>query len=162
MSFKNNIKQRNRSFQGLRSFKDTLPTNIKKIIKKKGHIFSETLNNWKLIVGDEIFQICYPKTFKNSNKFGVSTLHVMVKRGHEIDLEYSKKEIMSKMNSFFGYAVVEKLKFISFDDAQTKFKKIDENENRVTNSKYTDRIKDIKNDKIKQSLLELTKLFKQR
>ena len=162
MSFKNNIKQRNRSFQGLRSFKDTLPTNIKKIIKKKGHIFSETLNNWKYIVGNEIFQICYPKLFKNSNKFGVSTLHVMVKRGHEIDLEYSKKEIMDKMNSFFGYAVVEKLKFISFDDAQTKFKKIDKNENHVTNSKYTDRIKGIKNDKIKKSLLELTRLFKQR
>ena len=162
MSFKNNIKQRNRSFQGLRSFKDTLPTNIKKIIKKRGHIFSETLNNWKYIVGNEIFQICYPKSFKNSNKFGVSTLHVMVKRGHEIDLEYSKKEIMDKMNSFFGYAVVEKLKFISFDDAQTKFKKIDENVNYVTNSKYTDRINDIKNDKIKKSLLELTKLFKQR
>ena len=162
MSYKNNIKQRNRSFQGLRSFKDTLPTSIKKIIKKKGHIFSETLNNWKYIVGNEIFQICYPKSFKNSNKFGVSTLQVMVKRGHEIDLEYSKKEIMDKMNSFFGYAVVEKLKFISFDDAQTKFKKIDENDNHVTNSKYTDRINDIKNDKIKKSLLELTKLFKQR
>ena len=162
MQFKNNTKQRFKTIQGLRSFKDTLPKNIKKIIKKKGHIFSETLNNWKYIVGNEIFQICYPKSFKNSNRFGVSTLHVMVKRGHEIDLEYSKKEIMDKMNSFFGYAVVEKLKFISFDDAQTKFKKIDENENRVTNSKYTDRINDIKNDKIKKSLLELTKLFKQR
>jgi hypothetical protein len=162
MQFKNNTKQRFRTIQGLRSFKDTLPKNIKKIIKKKGHIFSETLNNWKYIVGNEIFQICYPNSFKNSNKFGVSTLHVMVKRGHEIDLEYSKKEIMNKMNSFFGYAVVEKLKFISFDDAQTKFKKIDENENHVTNSKYTDRINDIKNDKIKKSLLELTKLFKQR
>jgi len=162
MQFKNNTKQRFKTIQGLRSFKDTLPKNIKKIIKKKGHIFSETLNNWKYIVGNEIFQICYPKSFKNSNKFGVSTLHMMVKRGHEIDLEYSKKEIMDKMNSFFGYAVVEKLKFISFDDAQTKFKKIDKNENYVTNSKYTDRIKDIKNDKIKKSLLELTKLFKQR
>ena len=162
MQFKNNTKQRFKTIQGLRSFKDTLPKNIKKIIKKKGHIFSETLNNWKYIAGNEIFQICYPKSFKNSNRFGVSTLHVMVKRGHEIDLEYSKKEIMDKMNSFFGYAVVEKLKFISFDDAQTKFKKIDENENHVTNSKYTDRINDIKNDKIKKSLLELTKLFKQR
>jgi hypothetical protein len=162
MQFKNNTKQRLKTIQGLRSFKDTLPKNIKKIIKKKGHIFSETLNNWKYIVGNEIFQICYPKSFKNSNKFGVSTLHVMVKRGHEIDLEYSKKEIMDKMNSFFGYAVVEKLKFISFDDAQTRFKKIDENENHVTNSKFTDRINDIKNDKIKKSLLELTKLFKQR
>jgi len=28
-----------------------LPKNIKKIIKKKGHIFSEALNNWKYIVG---------------------------------------------------------------------------------------------------------------
>jgi hypothetical protein len=162
MQFKNNTKQRFKTIQGLRSFKDTLPKNIKKIIKKKGHIFSETLSNWKYIAGNEIFQICYPKSFKNSNKFGVSTLQVMVKRGHEIDLEYSKKEIMDKMNSFFGYAVVEKLKFISFDDAQTKFKKIDENKNHVTNNRYTDRINDIKNDKIKNSLLELTKLFKQR
>ena len=162
MSFKNNIKQGNRSFQGLRSFKDTLPKNIKKIIKKKGHIFSETLNNWKYIVGDDLFQICYPKSFKNSNKFGVSTLQIMAKRGHEIDLEYSKKIIMDKMNSFFGYAVVEKLKFISFDDVQTKFKKLDTNENHVTNIKYADRINSIKNDKIKKSLLELTKLFKQR
>ena len=162
MQFKNNTKQRLETIQGLRSFKDTLPKNIKKIIKKKGHIFSETLNNWKYIVGDDLFQICYPKSFKNSNKFGVSTLQIMVKRGHEIDLEYSKKVIMDKMNSFFGYAVVEKLKFISFDDAQTKFKKLDTNENHVTNIKYADRINSIKNDKIKKSLLELTKLFKQR
>ena len=162
MQFKNNTKQRFKAIQGLRSFKDTLPKNIKKIIKKKGHIFSETLNNWKYLVGDDLFQICYPKSFKNSNKFGISTLHVMVKRGHEIDLEYSKKELIDKMNSFFGYAVVEKLKFISFDSAQTKFKKIEEENNSVTNNKYTDRIKDIKNDKIKNSLLELTKIFKQR
>ena len=162
MSFKNNIKQRNRSFQGLRSFKDTLPTSIKKIIKKKGHIFSETLSNWKYIVGDELFQICYPKSFKNSNKLGVSTLQVMVKRGHEIDLEYSKKKIMDKMNSFFGYTVVEKLKFISFDDSQTKFKKVEGDNIGVTNNKYTDKVNDIKNDKVKKSLLELTKIFKQK
>ena len=162
MQFRNNTKQRLKTIQGLRSFKDTLPKNIKKIIKKKGHIFSETLNNWKYIVGSKLFQICYPKSFKNSNKFGVSTLQIMVKRGHEVDLEYSKKEIMDKMNSFFGYPVVEKLKFISFDDSQTKFKKVDENENNVTNSKHIDKIKNIKNDKIKKSLLELTKIFKQR
>jgi len=162
MQFKNNTKQRFKTIQGLRSFKDTLPNNIKKIIKKKGHIFSETINNWKYVVGDELFKVCYPKSFKNSNKLGVSTLQVMVKRGHEVDLEYSKKEIMNKMNSFFGYAVVEKLKFISFDDTQIKFKKIDKNEENVTNNKYTNRIKDIKNEKIKNSLLELTKIFKQR
>ena len=162
MQFKNNTKQRFKTIQGLRSFKDTLPKNIKKIIKKKGHIFSETLNNWKYIVGGELFQICYPKSFKNSNKFGVSTLQIMVRRGHEIDLEYSKKKIMDRMNSFFGYTVIENLKLISFDDSKTKFKKNDNNENSVTIGKYTDKINKIKNDKIKKSLLELTKIFKKK
>ena len=118
MSSKNNTKHRNLSIQGLRSFKDTLPKNIKKIINKKGHIYSETLNNWRYIVGSDLFDVCFPKSFKNSNKFGVSTLIVMVKRGHEVDLEYSKKDIIDKMNSFFGYSVVEKLKLISFDNEQ--------------------------------------------
>ena len=97
MQFKKYTKQRNGSIQGLRSFKDTLPKNIKKVINKKGHIYSETLSNWKYIVGDNLFKVCYPKSFKNSNRFGVSTLLIMVKRGHEVDLEYSKKEIMDKM-----------------------------------------------------------------
>jgi hypothetical protein len=162
MQYKNNTKQRPGTIQGLRSFKDTLPKNIKKIIKKKGHIFSEILNNWKNLVGDKLFQICYPKSFKNSNKFGVSSLQIMVKRGHEIDLEYSRKEIINKINSFFGYTVVEKLKLINFDDSHTEFKKVFKSNKAVTNNKYTDRINNIKNDKIKKSLLELTKIFKQR
>ena len=162
MQFKKYTKQRNRSIQGLRSFKDTLPKNIKKVINKKGHIYSETLNNWKYIVGENLFNICYPKSFKNSNKFGVSTLLVMVKRGNEVDLEYSKKEIMNKMNSFFGYSVVENLKLTSFDDEKI-FPKIEKiNDQNVTNDKYQKKIKDVKNEKIKKSLLELSKVFKEK
>ena len=160
MQFKNSSKQRN--VQGLRSFRDTLPTNIKKIINKKGHIYSETLNNWKYIVGEGLFKFCYPKSFKNSNRFGVSTLVVMVKRGHEVDVEYSKKEIIDKMNNFFGYSVVEKLKFISFDDNQNVSSPQKNKERNVTIKKYHEKINDIKNDKIKKSLLELTKVFKQK
>ena len=162
MQFKKYTKQRNGSIQGLRSFKDTLPKNIKKVINKRGHIYSETLNNWKYIVGDNLFKICYPKSFKNSNKFGVSTLLIMVKRGNEVDLEYSKKDIMDKMNKFFGYSVVEKLKFTSFDDEmKIRFKAKDQGEN-VTNNKYQKKINDVKNEKIKKSLLELTRVFKKK
>tara|TARA_B100000683_G_scaffold259438_1_gene283182 strand:+ start:217 stop:705 length:489 start_codon:yes stop_codon:yes gene_type:complete len=160
MQFKKHSKQRKQSIQGLRSFKDTLPKNVKKIINKKGHIYSETLNNWKYIVGDNLFKICYPKSFKNSNRFGVSTLIIMVKRGHEVDLEYSKKDIIDKMNSFFGYTVVEKLKFSSFDYeniAFSKEKKINEN---VTNNRFQKKIVSVKNEKIKKSLIELTKVFR--
>ena len=162
MYFKKYTKQRNITIQGLRSFKDTLPKNIKKIINKKGHIYSETLNNWKYIAGENLFKICYPKSFKNSNRFGVSTLLVMVKRGHEVDMEYSKKKIMDKMNGFFGYSVVEKLKFISFDDDQAILSAKKNNDKNVTIKKYQNKIIDIKNDKIKKSLIELTKVFKKK
>ena len=162
MQFKNNTKQRNSAIQGLRSFRDTLPKNVKKIINKKGHIYSETLNNWKYIVGEKLFKVCYPKSFKNSNRFGVSTLLVMVKRGHEVDMEYSKKEIMDKMNSFFGFSVVEKIKFISFDHDQRIVSSIENKEKNVTIKKYQNKINNIKNDKIKKSLIELSKVFKQK
>ena len=160
MQFKNSSKQRN--VQGLRSFRDTLPKNVKKIINKKGHIYSETLNNWKYIVGENLFKFCYPKSFKNSNRFGVSTLLIMVKRGHEVDMEYSKKEIMDKMNSYFGYSVVEKLKFVSFDDDQNLASTKEIKNKNVTIKKYQNKIIDIKNDKIKKSLIELTKVYKQK
>ena len=162
MYFKNNSKQRTGSIQGLRSFKDTLPKNIKKVIDKKGHIYSETLNNWKYIVGENLFQVCYPKSFKNSNRFGVSTLLIMVKRGHEVDLEYSKREIIDKMNSFFGYSVVEKLKFTSFDNESIFFSKETFQKDNVTNNRYKKKIDSVKNEKIKKSLIELTKVFKEK
>ena len=162
MQFKKYSKQRNRTIQGLRSFKDTLPKNVQKIINKKGHIYSETLNNWKYIVGESLFKVCYPKSFKNSNKFGSSTLTVMVKRGHEIDLEYSKKIIMDKMNLFFGYSVLEKLKLITFDDEMNILSKVNKKKENVTNNKYEKKIKNVKNEKIKKSLYELNKVFKEK
>ena len=162
MQFKKYTKQRNSSIQGLRSFKDTLPKNIKKVINKKGHIYSETLNNWKYIVGENLFKVCYPKSFRNSNKLGVSTLFIMVKRGHEVDLEYSKKEIIDKMNSFFGYSVVEKLKLMSFDNEKKTISNEMSNEDNVTNKKYQKKIIDVKNEKIRKSLIELTKVFKEK
>ena len=66
------------------------------------------------------------------------------------------------MNNFFGYSVVEKLKFTSFDDEKkisSQNEKIGEN---VTINKFQKKINDVKNEKIKKSLLELTKVFKEK
>jgi hypothetical protein len=160
MEFKYNTKQRNRTIQGLRSFKDTLPTKVRRIIKKKGRIYSETLDNWRYIVGDELFKVCYPKSFKSSNKLSGSILIIMVKRGHEVDMEYSKNLIIEKINKFFGYNVVEKIKLITFEGDQEKFKKKIKKD--VTKSEYLEKISGIKNDKIKNSLLELSRYFKKK
>ena len=160
MSLKYNIKQRNKTIQGLRSFKDTLPTKVKRILIKKGNIFSGTLDNWKYIVGEDLFKICYPRSFKNSNKLNESCLNIMVKRGHEVDVEYSKKLIIDKMNNFFGYSIVKKVKLMTFEREQEKFKK---NKSRgVTKSEHINKISTIKNEKIKNSLIELSKLYKKK
>ena len=159
MQFKNNSKQRFKSIQGLRSFKDTLPKNIKKLINKRGHIFSETLNNWKHIAGEDLFKVCYPKAYRSSNKFGVSTLLIMVKRGHEIELEYSKKKIMDKMNFFFQNQVVERIKFKSFNDEKSD-KKENEPQSYETKNRFEKNLTNVENESLKKSLTELTKVFK--
>ena len=158
MQFKKYTKQRNKSIQGLRSFKDTLPKNFKKVINKKGYIYSETLSNWKYIVGEDLFKVCYPKSFKTSNKLSTSTLSIMVKRGHEIEIEYSKNEIIKKMNTHFNEKIVEKIKLITFDGNQQRFRQPIKKD--VTKNQYAKKITNIKNEKIKNSLLELSKLFK--
>ena len=160
MNFKYNTKQRTRSVQGLRSFKDTLPQDAKRILNKKGHIYSETLSNWKYLVGENLFKFCYPKSFKNSNKLGVSTLLINVKRGHEVELEYSRKDILEKLNNLFGYSVVEKIQLKSFDDEKIEPPTNDENSFYVTNHDYQKKINGVKNEKIKKSLIELSKVFK--
>ena len=158
MSLKYNTKQRYKSIQGLRSFKNTLPTKVKRIIDKKGQLYSETLDNWKYIVGDELFKVCYPKSFKSSSKLGGSYLNIMVKRGNEVDLEYSKKNIINKMNAYFGYETVKNIKLNTFEGEYEK--NIKKKAVSATIKEHIKKIDNIKNDKIKQSLLELIKIFK--
>tara|TARA_B100000427_G_scaffold3453_1_gene3383 strand:+ start:423 stop:905 length:483 start_codon:yes stop_codon:yes gene_type:complete len=160
MSLKYNSKQRYKTIQGLRSFKDTLPTEAKRILNKKGKIYNETLDNWKYLVGKDLFKVCYPKSFKGSNKINGSSLNIMVKRGSEVDLEYSKKDIIKKINTYFGYQAIERIILNTFDGNLEKVK--DKSLLDATKNKHIDKIRNIKNDKIKNSLIELSKLFKKK
>ena len=155
-----NYNKNNRKFiQGLRSFKDILPSKLKNLINKKGQIYSETLDNWRYFVGNDLFDISFPKTFKNENKLGPSSLTVMVKRGNEVNFEYSKNLIIEKINSFFGYDAIQNIKLVSFEEKNREFKEI-QGKDDVTKYKYKKQISDIKNEKIKNSLIELSKVYK--
>ena len=62
------------------------------------------------------------------------------------------------MNKFFGYNVVNNIKLITFEGDQQRFNKKVRKD--VSKSQYEKKISNIKNEKIKNSLLELSKLFK--
>ena len=152
-----NIKQRYNSVQGLRSFKDTLPTKVKKIISKKGETYSKTLDNWKYLVGKDLFNICYPKSYKKSSLRG-KTLNIMVKHGHEVDVEYARRQIIDKINYYFGYDVVNEIRIRTFDG---NFESIKQNKKIImTKNKYLKKINNIKNIEIKKSLKKLSMIFK--
>tara|TARA_B100000941_G_C28359214_1_gene476034 strand:- start:172 stop:645 length:474 start_codon:yes stop_codon:yes gene_type:complete len=156
MRTKYNIKQRYKTVQGLRSFKDTLPTMIKKILTKKGEIYSKTLDNWKYLVGHELFKICYPKSFRKSNVKG-KTLTIMVKHGYEVDVEYSKQLIIDKINFFFGNKIVQRIVIKTFDATNDEKEVKKEN---VTKNRFNKKIYNIKNKSIKKSLIELNNVYK--
>ena len=157
MNFNSN--QRSKVIQGLRSFKDTLPTKIKKIINKKGTIYPEILDNWKHFVGNDLFKFSFPIKYKNSNKINNSTLEIMIKRGKEIDIEYSKNKIIDKINAYFGYKVLEKIKIVTFDRDETYN---EEEISYASKKKFHSNIKNVKDESLKRSLSNLIKVFKSR
>ena len=85
----------------------------------------------------------------------------MVKRGNVVNFEYSKNLVIEKINSFFGYDAVQNIKLVSFEEKNEEFK-LKQSSNDVTKNKYKKQISDIKNDKIKNSLLELSKVYKKK
>ena len=67
MHYKQNTKESKTYVQGLRSFGNTLPRSIKKVLKKNGYNYSEIISKWNLLVGKEISSYCYPRSIKMSN-----------------------------------------------------------------------------------------------
>jgi len=155
MHIKNNIRQKTFYFQGLRSFKNSLPKNVKKILNKKGFVYSEILNRWNYLVGNEISKISFPKTFKPSRKNAPGTLTINVQRGNEINIEFSKNTIIEKINSFFGYKILNNVRLETFNNMKENINKNKMYISKNSTKKFQDSLKSLNNEKIKKSLIKL-------
>ncbi len=106
MHYKQNNKESKTYVQGLRPFGNTLPRGVKGILKKNGYNYSEIISKWNMLVGKDISNFAYPKSIKMTKGDTNGLLVLAVKRGNEITVEYSKKEIINKINSYFGYQLI--------------------------------------------------------
>ena len=123
MHRKQNNKESKTYVQGLRPFGNTLPRGVKGILKRNGYNYSEIISKWKMLVGEEIANFSNPKSIKmvKGNTNGI--LIISVKRGNEILIEYSKKEIINKINSYFGYKLINEIKLQTINSEGRKAKK---------------------------------------
>ena len=158
MHYKQNNKESKTYVQGLRSFGNTLPRGVKGILKKNGYNYSEIISKWNMLVGKEISNYAYPKSIKMKKRDSNGTLVIAIKRGNEIDIEYSKNEIINKINSYFGYKLIDeiKIKVSNFED-----KKIINKKNLSKFSKdFEKQINKIENNEIRNSLSQLLETIK--
>ena len=158
MHYKQNNKESKTYVQGLRPFGNTLPRGVKGILKKNGYNYSEIVSKWNMLVGKDISSCSYPKSIKMKKGDSNGTLVLAIKRGDEINIEYSKKEIINKINSYFGYKLINEIKLqtINFEGEKTKNKNV----LRKFPKSFEEKVNEIKNKNIKNSLSQLLKTIK--
>ena len=143
-----NNKETKSYVQGLRPFGNTLPRGLKGILKKNGYNYSEIISKWDMLVGKEISAYSYPKSIKMNKGDSNGTLILAIKRGNEINIEYSKEEIMNKVNSYFGYKLISEIKLQSFNITTKNIKT--KNNSKKYLKKFEEKINKIKSEKIKK------------
>ena len=158
MHHKRNNKESKTFVQGLRAFGNTLPRGVKGILKKNGYNYSEIINKWSALVGKDISNFSYPKSIKMTKGDSNGTLVLAVKRGNEIKVEYSKKEIINKINSHFGFKLINEVRLQAFNAEKEKIKK--SNSLNKSFKKFEKKVNEIKNNNIRNSLSQLLKAIK--
>ncbi len=159
MHNKNNSKSQT-FIQGLKPFSSSIPKTLKKYLKKGGYNYSNIVENWSKIVGKKISDSCYPIAVKVGKEMKNGALVLNVIHGQEMEIEYKKNDIMEKINSFFGYNLIDKinLKIDQKNDLNDKkifpeIKNLTEIENKMNK---------INNKQLKESLNYFLKVYNDR
>ena len=158
MHSKNNNKSQT-FIQGLRPFSSSIPKTLKKHLRKGGYNFSNIVDNWTKMVSKNISDASYPITVKMGKDMKEGTLVLNVIHGKELEIEYEKNEIKDKINSFFGYKCIKnvKLKIVqNLIKPKKSFPKI------KNFSKIEDKMKNVNDDTLRNSLKNLVKAFNER
>ena len=159
MHFKNNNKTQT-FIQGLRPFSSSIPKTLKKHLRKGGYNYSNIVDNWTKMVSKKISDACYPMTVKMGKEMRDGTLILNVIHGKEMEIEYEKKEIIDKINSFFGYNCISKVTLKIIENKIKFNKKIFPKINDL--SKIEEKMKKVNNKDLKNSLNNFLKAFNER
>ena len=159
MHNKNNNKTQT-FIQGLRPFSSSIPKTLKKHLRKGGYNYSNIVDNWTKMVSKKISDSCYPNNIKMGNEMKNGILVLNVIHGKEMEIEYNKKEIIDKINSFFGYNCIDQVKLKIVQEKIEFNKKVFPKLKDF--SKIEKKMSKINNSELKSSLNNFIKAFNDR
>ena len=146
--------------QGLRPFSSSIPKTLKKHLKKGGYNYSSIVDNWTKMVSKEISDTCYPVIVKMEKGMRDGTLILNVIHGKEIEVEYAKNDIIDKINSFFGYSLIKKVRLKVIQDKITRNNKILP---KIKNlNKIEEKMNKINNGQLKNKLNQFLKAYNEK
>ena len=112
------------------------------------------------MVNKKISDCCYPITVKMGKEMRNGTLVLNVLHGKELEIEYKKKEIVDKINSFFGYNCISQ---VTLKIVQEKVNTTKNEFPKIKNlSKITEKIDNVKNNQLKSSLNNFLRAFNEK
>ena len=149
MHSKNNNKTQT-FIQGLRPFSSSIPKTLKKHLRKGGYNYSNIVDNWTKMVSKKISDSCFPVTVKMKKEMRDGTLILNVIHGKEMEIEYEKKEIIDKINSFFGYNCISQVTLKIVQDKIALDKKVFPKIKNLSN--IEEKMSKVENDNLKNSL----------
>ena len=142
--------------QGLRPFSKSLPRGLKKLLRKGSYNFSNIIDNWSKMVGNNIASTCYPSTIKMGKEMNNGTLVLNVIHGNELTVEYGKQEIIDKINSFFGFKCIKEVKLKVVHEKKNFGQKPLMDKERKN---YNNKLNDVNNADLKNSLNKLIEAY---
>jgi hypothetical protein len=156
MHNKKDSNKNNTFIQGLRPFSRSIPQGLKKLLKKGSYNFSNIIDNWTKMVGQDISNICYPNTIKMGKEMNKGTLVLNVIHGNELTVEYGKQEIVDKINSFFGFKCIKEVKLKVVREKKILKQELLMND---TRKNYNNKLNNISNENLKNSLNKLIEAY---
>ncbi len=112
------------------------------------------------MVNKKISDSCYPITIKIGKEMKNGTLVLNVAHGKELEIEYKKKEIIDKINNFFGYNCISQIN-LKIMEEKIKLKK--NRLNQIKNhSRINKKIEGVQNPELKDSLSNFLKAFNEK
>ncbi|MCI5634470.1 MAG: DciA family protein [Alphaproteobacteria bacterium] len=102
------------TLEDLTSVSKTIMPLAKQLLGAKGMLEMEILSDWTAIVGEELAQYSLPQKISfHKDERSNGTLELLVLSGaFALEIQHRESQILNKINAYFGYDAVAKLKII--------------------------------------------------
>ena len=97
---------------GLRRLPDLLGKVLDPASRRRGVAEAGVLTDWPSIVGEALAARCQPVKMTGSDRGHGGILHVHVAGSAALELQHSEPQLLERINSYFGYPAVARLRLI--------------------------------------------------